>query len=179
MGDTLSNLVTHLFTAVLGVVIGALIAHSCGDRPRDTHTHDVEYIKGDSFPYVVFKGSPIERTIVYRDSIHFDTIKLRDTAAMIRDYFAMVKYHDTLKNDTSALIVLDEIISENRIQHREVLFQNKRPIAIINKRTSGFVAGGGIYQRGYDAAIGYRFKGNQLMAGYGWNGFGVRYYREF
>ncbi len=54
-----------------------------------------------------------------------------DTNAILKDYYAKVKYIDTVKNDSSALIVLNELVFRNRIFSREIVFQNKRVVLLL------------------------------------------------
>lgn len=116
------------------VIIGVLLVwililqecNQCDVCPDAIEIHDT--IKGDSIPYIVTKEVPVPKYI--------DTGKTRwrylpiDTMAILAKYFAEVRYNDTLKNDTSALIVLRETVSCNLIQERELWFQNRRITAI-------------------------------------------------
>jgi hypothetical protein len=83
-----------------------------------------------------------------------------------------------VKNDSSALIVLNESVFKNRISNREVVFQNRRRTAIIEERTKTFVFGIGGTVKGLDASVGYREKRNVFNLTYSSQGFGVRYQRE-
>jgi hypothetical protein len=47
-------------------------------------------------------------------------------SSLLRNYYARVCYRDTLLNDTSALIVLSDTLSQNRIAARKLSFKNKR-----------------------------------------------------
>lgn len=88
--------------------------------------HDT--IPGDSIPYLVTGEIPDPIKIIVPTT---DTLwKNVDTAAILQDYFSTLYYQDTLLNDTSALIVVNDTISQNEIQGRSLLFQNKRPIAL-------------------------------------------------
>jgi hypothetical protein len=57
-----------------------------------------------------------------------------DCEAMAIDYYSQKKYTDTLINDTSALIIVNDIISQNIISQRRYEFINRRP-TIINTMT--------------------------------------------
>jgi hypothetical protein len=87
-------------------------------------------IPGDSIPYSV----EIEKKIPV--PIYIDTGSTRwrdrpiDTAVILKDYFATRFYSDTLMNDTSAFILLKCYTTENRLFYQELMFQNRRPIAI-------------------------------------------------
>lgn len=55
------------------------------------------------------------------------------------DYLKIKVYKDTLLNDTSALIVVNDEIQYNEIQKRSFEFQNRRPIQIINTTNNTIV----------------------------------------
>ena len=94
-----------------------------GDPEIITYT---DTVPGDSVPYAVYYPTPVPDTILYPDTVPQDI----DTAQIIAEYLATVFYNDTLKDDTSALIVLNEQVSRNRIIDRSMVFQNRRPTAI-------------------------------------------------
>jgi hypothetical protein len=84
-------------------------------------------IKGDSVPYEVIVPVPSVRYV----SLPPDTVfREVDTAAILLAYFATRYYSDTLMNDTSAFIVLDEAVRQSSITGRQLLFQNRRPTYI-------------------------------------------------
>jgi hypothetical protein len=150
---------------------------------------DVRYIPGDSIPYTVYKNKPVPYSVTKTDTIPlYDTIWMPgdtqfvimpvDTLAILKDYFAQVVYKDTVKNDSSALIVLNETVTKNRIKMREVIFQNKRPIAIIEERKRAFVLGVGGTVNGIDVSFGYRYRTDALSLFYSGMGWGLRYQKE-
>lgn len=50
-----------------------------------------------------------------------------DTNAIIAAHFSTYYYNDTLMNDTTAIIVVMDSISRNRIIYREFAYRNRRP----------------------------------------------------
>ncbi len=170
---------------ITGAAITLLFVKSCSSPVNP----DIVYIPGDSIPYTVYNNVPVPYEISYRDSIPVhDTVWLDgdttyiiepvDTMVILRDYFAKVYYKDTVKNDSSALIVLNETVSKNRIAHREVIFQNRRATAIIEERKKAIVLGAGANVKGLDVSVGYRMNRNVLNLTYSNHGFGLRYQRE-
>ncbi len=93
-------------------------------------TTRVDTIPGDSIPYAVEVKKPVP--------VFIDTGSTRwrdrpiDTGAILADYFARVVYRDTLKNDTSALVIVEDTVTQNRLQNRRLIFANRRPVAIIH-----------------------------------------------
>lgn len=83
-------------------------------------------IPGDASPVVSKEYYPVPvpgKTV-------FDTVfREVDTLAIMHDYFARKFYSDTLTNDSSMFIVVNDSISRNRIISRKYLTQNRRPVA--------------------------------------------------
>lgn len=88
-------------------------------------------------------------TIVYKqlpapkpDTIYlYDTVKIKmppdstiqmEYAKLYQKYHSQYFYHDTLKNDTNALIVFEETISKNKPFNRNLIYQNRVPTEINN-----------------------------------------------
>lgn len=131
------------------------------------------------FQMVCQKPKPIIEIInntdtIYNDSIIRDTFYKFiyetefvpvpadvDTQSILRDYFALHHYDDTLKNDTSAFIQIKETISENKLQQRELIFINKRP-TIINQTTANSPQS---LKRNFSAGIYMNSVNRQLDAG--------------
>ena len=55
-----------------------------------------------------------------------------DTAAILTHYFKQFYYADTLLNDSTALIIIYDTVSNNRITARTWRYQNRRPTVINN-----------------------------------------------
>lgn len=105
-------------------------------KPETVIVTHIDTIKGDSIPYVVEIKKPVP--------IYIDTGSTRwrdrpvDTLAILKDYFARVIYIDTLKNDTSALVVVEDTVTQNRLQGRRLIFANRRPVAVIHSTTVNY-----------------------------------------
>jgi hypothetical protein len=54
-----------------------------------------------------------------------------DTQAILADYFATRFYIDTIMNDTTALIVVSDSITQNRIAFRSFSYRNRSPTALV------------------------------------------------
>jgi hypothetical protein len=177
--------ISHIISALVGSIIVFLLMKQCQPGPKI----DVQYLPGDSIPYTVYKDKPVPYKITYRDTItSYDTIikdgdttyviEHVDTAAIMRDYHAIVEYNDTVKNDSSALIIVRQVIYKNRIDSMLVRFQNRRSTAVISQRDKAIVAGVTGWQSGYDVSLGMRVKRNVLSLSRSNQGWGVRYQRE-
>lgn len=55
-----------------------------------------------------------------------------DTAAIIAAYYSKMAYVDTLRNDSSLLVVVSDSVTQNRIAKRQFTIQNRKPTAILN-----------------------------------------------
>ena len=118
------------------------------------------WIKGKYFPMtqtVVQTQTVTDTDTVWNDTVIYtqlptpdpDTVFLYDTvkiemppsnlikqeyAKLYQKYHSQYFYHDTLKNDTTALIVFEELITENKPFNRNLIYQNRIP-TVINKTT--------------------------------------------
>jgi len=121
----------HLsYLTVVLILIGLLIfQQQCQKAPeaKIITTHDT--IPGDPFPVMTHVGKPDP---IYVDQPFFLPSNI-DTMGVIIDYFSKVYYADTIKNDSSALIVMYDSLGGNRIISRSFSFQNRRATQIINK----------------------------------------------
>lgn len=126
-----------IIIGVMAIVIILLLFTCDRECPESTTTtvtiHDT--IPGDSVPYLVYCPKPI---YVYRDtgSTKYKDI---DTTDIIYDYFSEKYYSDTIKDDTSALIVLNEVITQNDIYKRSFWFQNRRKTSITTTTTNEII----------------------------------------
>ncbi len=121
--------VTWIIIGILAIII-IFMTFRCNRKVNTTQPVAViirDTVKGDDVPYKIILDKPYP---VYRDT---GSIKWRytdvDTSQILVNYFTMKYYHDTLKDDTSALIVLNEVIVMNEIDERNLYFQNRRPWA--------------------------------------------------
>lgn len=168
-----------LFVA-LGLTLGFFLFRGCGDAQTIDR---LVTIKGDSVPYIVRDTVPIPHLIRQRDSFGYPVLVNvpipTDTAAIIAQFMQLVEYRDTVKNDTSALIVINQSLIANRINSQQVIFQNRRPIQLVYQRENAVVASIGASFNGFDLGLGMRKNKNAAMITYSNQGFGVRYLREF
>jgi hypothetical protein len=179
------NTIQNVLSALVAAITVFILMKQCQPKP----SVDVQYLPGDSIPYMVYKDKPVPYKITYRDTItSYDTIikdgdttyvmEHVDTAAIMRDYHAIVEYSDTVKNDSSALIVIRQKLSRNRIDSMNVRFQNRRKTAVISQRDKALVAGVTGWQNGYDVSLGMRLNRNVLSISRSNSGWGIRYQRE-
>lgn len=137
--------------------------------------HDT--IKGDSVPYVVTLPTPYPRYVTLPPDTVIRSAYI-DTAAILADYLAMYRYVDTLLNDTSAFIALDELVTQNRISERVITFQNRRPTYItttmVQPEPALQLSAGALLGRNLAAPmLQAQWRRWQLSAGYNLQGGGV------
>lgn len=95
--------------------------------------HDTITTPGDKVFVQVYNDVP---TPVRTEVAVHDTIRIQvDTAEILERYFARLYYCDTIRSDTSIRAIIKEIISQNKIVHREVWTQNLRPHQVIHQTT--------------------------------------------
>lgn len=168
-----------LFVA-LGLTLGFFLFRGCGDSKTIDR---LVTIKGDSVPYIVRDTVPIPHLIREVDSFPYPVLVSvaipTDTAEIIAQFMQLVEYRDTVKNDTSALIVINQSLIANRINSQQVIFQNRRPIQLVYTREKAVIASIGASVNGIDLGFGFRNGKNAAMISYSSLGLGVRYLREF
>jgi|GEM_PF-1498494 len=113
---------------ILGAIIALWVVRRCDPvEPVIPQADTVTVIiPGDSVPYEVLRPVPVP---VFRDT---GSTRWRDrpidTLAIIGEYFTTNIYNDTLKDDTSALVVVIDTVRENTLRERMLLFQNRRAV---------------------------------------------------
>lgn len=144
-----------------------------GSVPKSDTIFTSDTIWGDSIPYQVYVPVPKPYKVVVTDTLFKDV----DTTAILRDYFAIVYYTDTLKNDTSALVVIVDTVSNNRLKGRSMWFQNRRPTTINNTTITnvypdnkfqlygGILLQGNANQFGVGGLLTVKFKNNTQFSG--------------
>jgi hypothetical protein len=158
------------------VVIGLLLSNQCNPvKEREVIRTDTIY--GDSVPYIVYQGIPQPYAVHHW---HTDSFTRIDTQKVFIEHFASNEYSDTLKNDTSALIVLNEVIERNKIASRELIFQNRRATAINHiypEKVNRLHLGGHVGLNVVGVELGYTRKENTLRLGYSSQGVYLGYNR--
>jgi len=107
--------VPWIIIAALLVII--LLQRECNhETPAGNHTETLYDTIHDTLPYPVVHYLP---KLTYRDtgSVKWKSLPV-DTSAILADYFARHFYKDTLLNDTNALIIVSDTISQNKIIYR-------------------------------------------------------------
>jgi len=152
------NILVVLIAGVISLVfILSYYFNSCNRETQQVLVH-TDTIPGDSVPVYITREKPVP---VYHDtgSTHY-IIKDMDSSqlyAIALDYYSKYIYDDTLQNDSSALIRLRDTVHKNRLQKRELIFQNRRPTVINyytpaskprNRAYIGILAGGDL--KGFD-----------------------------
>ena len=102
--------------------------HKCPDVNSTITIHDT--IPGD----VVVKDSIINQTYpIYTIVPRIDTFFKLDSQKcwqLAMNFYSKRIYQDTLKNDSSALIVLKDTVYQNKLHERMLFFKNNRPTLI-------------------------------------------------
>ena len=95
----------------------------CGNVVTDT-------IPGDRISYSTGLPKP-SPSIVFLDTgkPYWRYYKV-DTAAILADHYLSKVYKDTIKNDSSALVVVIDTVNQNALQSRGLIFQNRRAMFV-------------------------------------------------
>jgi hypothetical protein len=126
---TVSKIATGFFLMALGILIGWYLKSAAPlQDPPISHT-TITTVPGDMVPDTLFFPAPYP---VFRDT---GTTRWRslpvDTGAILAEYFSRNVYRRILKNDTSALVVITDTVTQNRLTAFKLEFQNRRATAII------------------------------------------------
>jgi len=114
-----------LSVILLIVIIGQHVYYT--NKPTKTiPVTDSVIMKPDSIPYSVTVPAPYP---VFKDtgSAWIQIIRTDiDTFAIIRDYLIKNYYHRVFKDDSSALVIVDDTVSMNRLHKAKFTFMNRR-----------------------------------------------------
>lgn len=119
-----------IYWLIIGILVALIIfqhqCHRCTEVQQTTDT--ITLLQYDSVPVITTIPKPVP---YYRDtgSIRWQYMDV-DTATILREFFTVNYYRDTLKDDTSALIVLNDVVTQNQLGKRVLFYQNRRPTAV-------------------------------------------------
>jgi len=125
--DFLNKYKSLLIIGVLVIII--LLQRSCGGTgkpcPEVVKTDTITIIKHDTVVDTIYidKPKPYE-TIVTDTIIKYDSAKCQLT---YRLYYSKNIYRDILKDDSTALIILEDTVWKNELQHRKLYYTNRTP----------------------------------------------------
>ncbi|MEI6577690.1 MAG: hypothetical protein WCO63_16055 [Bacteroidota bacterium] len=130
--STLSQKITPwLVSLILALALALTVVYyhyvkvptDCGNVVTDT-------IPGDRVSYSVDLPKP-SPSIVFLDTgkPYWRYYKV-DTAAILADHYLSKVYKDTIKNDSSALVVVIDTVRQNALQSRGLIFQNRRAMFV-------------------------------------------------
>ena len=118
-------ILTYILTVIFLLAVLAVRLHENGKDCPQVQTETV-YVY-DTVMITKTDYVPVPETIIKNIYIPANI----DTAKIIETYFSTLHYSDTLIDDTTALIIVKDSISENRLFSRSWEFQNRQPVQII------------------------------------------------
>jgi hypothetical protein len=128
-----------IIITAMAIVIAILLFKCDGGCPEGTTTSDTIIIAGDPYPVISYQDKPVPyEVLVPGDTFWPDvdtSVILQKCKLLYKDYYTKNIYADTLKDDTSALIVLLDTVYMNQLQKRSMAFQNRRSTSIITTTT--------------------------------------------
>lgn len=142
---------------ILILVAVIIFQRSCKNCncPEITVTTDTIILPGDTVftetelpvPLPVYIKQPGDTLYIY-EQINVDT------AAILKDYFALRFYKDTLKDDTSAFVQHNYTVTQNQVSKSKLIFKNRRPktyitqtLSPVESRKMKFFGGLSVYHR--------------------------------
>lgn len=170
---------------IIGIILAALIFAAgwwlkpcgCGGTVeyqtiyRDTGIHII-----DSVPAPYYVSEPIYIFDTITDSIPY-TVPF-DTAAILADYYRKRDYNDTVVNDTSIMIAIQEQVWQNRISSRVLSYRLKSVKTPVQKEKTSLLIGSYVGTMGAGLQFGAVKKniGVNILAGTTGYGIGLNYY---
>ncbi len=128
-----------IISPIIIMAILAFVFYTVGVKSVGIIEHtDTLKVYSDTGTHTTSLGKPYP---VFRDtgSIEYFPVPV-DSAAIFEAYAKLHHLHytkniysDTLKNDTSALIVLNDTVFKNELQNRSLTYQNRTPVYYITK----------------------------------------------
>lgn len=156
---------------IIGIILAALLFAAgwflkpcdvggveCQTIYRDTGTHRI-----DSVPVPYYVSDPVYVFDTIHDSIPY--MVPIDTAAILADYYRKRDYNDTVVNDTSIMIAIQEQVWQNRISSRVLSYQLKPVKAPVQKEKTSLLIGA------YGGTIGAGLQFGAIRKKIGVNGF--------
>lgn len=125
--------IPYLIFAISILILIVILVSSFDGCKRTEYVVHTDTIPGDSIPYKVEIAKPYP-VKVYCDTgstkIIYKTSDTNLIKKLISAYYTYKIYSDTLKNDTSALIVLKDTVYRNELLNRLLIFQNRKATLI-------------------------------------------------
>ena len=127
---------------IIGLVIVIFLLRECKGKSKGTPTEPITIVKietkYDTIVKTIETYIPKYRTKVKYKTVH-DTIEIHDTipidtTSILEDYFSSYAYTDTLKTD-SVTFVINDTISQNKIQSRGINYSLVYPTTVITKES--------------------------------------------
>lgn len=162
MKDKYNLIITIIFLVlsfILGVNIG--LKKSKQNITTKTTTETITLYDTVKIESIVYTPKP------YKEEIYINTIdtiyemQKIDTLEILKEFTKTYFYADTLKNDTSAFIVVFDKITNNKISERNWEFINRRP-TYIQTTTNHYTS-----TRTWNVGVGGVISGNGTMLDYG------------
>jgi hypothetical protein len=135
------------------IIIQRGCTKDCPDCPETSYTEIWHY---DSIPVV----SRIPVPYPLRVLVPVQVPVVVDTAGILKDYFKRNVYHRILKDDSAALISLEDTVSCNKLLSSTLTYTNRRPTKVEHITT---LLPGPVNKVFIGLAIGGSVKGNQTF----------------
>ena len=140
-----------VYAFIIAVLIGVIIYQYFNPHVKTVITTETVYNTDTVYKHIK------EPYPVYTENILIDTVKIPTDTMELKNkylllyslYYAKNHYKDTLKNDSSAFMCLEETVNKNLLYERNFTFVNNRPTqvntstTIVNNINSGFFVGAG------------------------------------
>lgn len=138
------TLFSYLIIAILVIV---LLLQRCGNGGTvlPTKSDTVSVTKYIPVTTTITQYVPKYITKIERDTTFFNTHTI-DTAYVIGDYYSTYYYKDTIKQDTSLTLYINDSVTENKIKSRDIKYTYNQKITTntVIKNKAEFYVGLGL-----------------------------------
>lgn len=135
-----------LFVSIVALAIYFLFFH----KPQST---SIEYrvIRDTIYADTVY--IPVDNPVPTPPDTFYDVMFVEvpakvDTAEILKKYFAVYSYRDTIRQDSMFSLILDDVVSQNKIIDRKAWYKDLSPTIInttitgVERKSEYFIGGG-------------------------------------
>ena len=144
--------IKYLLLCVIAIILSGWVGYRCGYRYASENIQPELIPVHDTIP-----GKIPEPIVKYRE------VPARiDTAAILAEFYAEKRYHDTIINKPYLKIELLDLVSQNKLLDRTIVYDYQPPKVYSNALLVGAMLG----HRHQSLYLGYRRRTWEFRAGY-------------
>lgn len=125
----MKNKYQYIVSIVVGALLWVVFSKSCKRDPSPVIIRDTTYVY-DTVPKIDTLPLPTPYAIIEVESI---PVFISDTQCreLYKNYYSSLLYNDTLRDDSLALIILNDTVSKNKLSGRTLYYIDRTPTQVI------------------------------------------------